>query len=62
MNCPHCKNKLKVPDYALNNADTYYQSCLVRTECCSGMVTVIPRRSYTIEPYKGDRTEDDWGG
>lgn len=62
MKCPHCNNELRVPDYALNNADAYHQMCLVRTKCCGGMVMVTPQRSYTIEPYNGNRTEDDWGG
>lgn len=61
MKCPSCTNKLRVPDYALNNADTYHQSCLVRAECCGRMVTIRPTRSYIVEIYSGERKEDDWG-
>ena len=61
MLCPHCKKELRVLDRCYLNAETYHQTVYARTECCLNMVIIIPKMTFGIMPYKGDRREDDWG-
>jgi hypothetical protein len=59
MQCPHCKNQLKVPVRAYNNANSYSKACNVTTECCFNTVKIIPHRSFEVVPL--EEKEDDWG-
>ena len=59
--CPHCDRPLQLLPRSYMNADTYGKSNISVTECCGKPVRVTPVRRYRIEPYVGDRTEDDWG-
>jgi hypothetical protein len=61
MICPHCKNDLLIDEVALTNADTYGNTVLVLAQCCGKGVYVIPKRTFALQAYYGDRTEDDWG-
>lgn len=61
MECPHCKDKLKVASYCFSNADIFSQSCAATTECCGRLVTIRPIRKFEVTINKSGKTEDDWG-
>jgi len=59
--CVHCNKRLLIPNRAWHNADNYNKAVNVTTECCGKMITITPVRTYRIDKYLGDNTEDDWG-
>lgn len=61
MECPHCKQELKLAPRVLWNVDQYQNFALAATECCGNGVDVQPIRSYRVTRYAGAATEDDWG-
>lgn len=60
MKCPHCNKTIKIADRVYLNLEYYKQRSVATTECCGGLVWVVPKFSVSITPYSGDRTEDDW--
>jgi hypothetical protein len=64
MQCPKCGKNLKIPSRAYMNLQTNYQTSgrvLVSSNCCGYGIWLNMEQVFTIEPYSGDRTEDDWG-
>jgi len=61
MECPNCNNTLKIPFHAERNMECSGSSAVVKTDCCSTLVHCSPANSYRVQPYRGQRTEDDWG-
>jgi hypothetical protein len=59
--CPHCKNEISLPEQAVGNIMRYGNSVTTVTECCGFGVRLTPKTSFTIRPYEGQETEDDWG-
>jgi C4-type Zn-finger protein len=59
--CPHCQQELKVASIVQRNMEAYGKPVLYTTNCCEKGVRLNPVFSYTVEPYTGDRKEDDWG-
>lgn len=60
MDCPHCKKPIRLPTNTVHNVDCYGEARVSITRCCGRLVHVHPVRSYRIEAYTGERTEDDW--
>lgn len=63
MECPHCKQELRLRDPVLHNVRTYGNTARAATLCCGHGVYVSRVISYRIQPmqepaFKG---EDDWG-
>lgn len=61
MNCPECKNKLIIPDYAHINVDVYRKPQMIITECCSKMVWLHYSSGVKVGKYLGELTTDSWG-
>lgn len=61
MNCPHCNGTLKIPDNTSINMECYQKPVFSVTLCCGKGVHLFPRTTYTVEPDKSGRTQDDWG-
>lgn len=61
MQCPYCHKEIQIPTHAFNNATTYYQPVVSITECCGHGVRLEPVRTVRVQPYQGEKTEDDWG-
>lgn len=61
MKCPHCENELLIPDNAVWNMEIYQNGCTVATLCCGKGVSCSPVFTFTVRPYTGTETEDNWG-
>lgn len=64
MECPRCKKELSIPSRAYINLQAYHQDggrVLVASDCCGYGVWLNMRQVFTVEPYSGDKIEDDWG-
>lgn len=59
--CPHCGENPNIPEKAMLNAEIYRLQPLVKTNCCGKGVNIITITSFSLQPYKGGRKEDDWG-
>ena len=61
MKCPICNKEAQVSYKAVHNAERYGHSNLVRLKCCGKLANLIPKFSYQLVEYIGDRKKDDWG-
>ncbi len=61
MICPHCKKDLTLNNPVLYNAEAYHNSVLGVTLCCGRGVMVIPKMTFKITKYTGEKRQDDWG-
>jgi hypothetical protein len=66
MECPHCKETLKVEPYVYRNLETYHiGGGLVKatTDCCGNIVSMSVQTVFKAYiPYNhNELTEDDWG-
>ena len=61
MNCPHCGNELEVDKAPIRNMDVYGNPVLAIARCCGKGVLLFPVRTYDVQAYYGDATEDNWG-
>lgn len=60
MKCPHCEKTLEIMSYVEHNVSAYNEKVVATTLCCGKGVIVKPVRTYTVERYIGDKTEDSW--
>ena len=62
-NCDKCGKKIKIPNVAYLNLETYKVggSVLIASECCKKGYYLKMNVSYSITPYEGSLGEDDWG-
>jgi len=66
MECPHCKETLRVEPYVYRNLETYHigsSSVKATTKCCGNIVRMSAIATFSVTiPYNHDKlTEDDWG-
>lgn len=61
MICPHCNNKLEIPDNAVRNMETYQQACCTVTYCCGKIVRLTPRTVFSVSTVNPSLKVDDWG-
>ena len=60
MICPHCKKDIDIETAQLN-VEAYRRSSLVSCPLCRHGLVLSGHIVYTLQPYHGDRDEDDWG-
>ena len=61
MECPECKQELRIPINTQINMESYHNPCLTITECCGKLVKVYPKFYFGVVKYEGNSKEDDWG-
>ena len=61
MECPYCKQELKVPPYAINNTLIYGSVAHVRTMCCQKPIALHRVQSIKYTKDYTTNLKDDWG-
>ena len=61
MKCTNCGKEIKIAECVYNNAAAYGNLVLGKSECCGVGYLVKRKISFSVTPYTGDKTEDDWG-
>ena len=59
--CPHCRKELDIPIVAFRNVETYHNSVISISRCCNAAFRVSGTMVFSINEYKGNETEDNWG-
>lgn len=59
--CPHCNQELRIDECVRSNVETYGLPSLTVVSCCGHAIRVSRVVTFSVAPYDGDRTEDDWG-
>lgn len=61
MECPHCKEELKIPPRAFRAIEAYNSGVHVTTECCDKMIFLSGEMRFSARQADSRYTEDDWG-
>lgn len=61
MECPHCKNELKIPPRAYRHVETYSRTARVATECCEKLIVLSGSMIFRVRTGDDQASVDDWG-
>lgn len=61
LDCPHCKENLKIPPRSYRNVETFQQSIQVTTECCGNLITLSGTMAFRARKGPEHLKEDSFG-
>ena len=61
MKCPHCDEKITIPDCVIRNIDAYDTTPFIAAPCCKKGIYINATRKYHVRPAYRAAAEDNWG-